>query len=160
MKNELTKFYQENYEEYLARAKNSIGDHAYAEDVVQESFENALKYAHTFSEDRPLANWFNSVFMNTMRDYLSFIRNQGMVMELKIKDHPHVPVEIADKYKNVIFDEIIAYDKDERKRLILSTYFLNGWSAKATAIVCNCSESAIYNLSHRFRMHLEHKYGV
>jgi RNA polymerase sigma factor (sigma-70 family) len=160
VKEVLTKFYRENYDEYLGRAKRCVGDHHYAEDVVQEAFENALKYSHTFQQEKQLANWFNSVFMNTVRDYLSFIRNQGVVMELTIKDHPSFPSELVQRYQGVIMEEIEKYDECPRKRHMLTSYFLNGWSAKATAIVCGCTESAIYNLSHKFRIHLEAKYGV
>ena len=158
MKKALTKFYSENYDTYLKRAKRVLGDHHHAEDVVQEAFENALKYSYTFDKERDLEHWFNMVFLNTVRDYLSYIRNQGIVMELKIKDHPSFPSELVDKYKGVISKEIEEYNEDEKKRLILSIYFLSGYGAKGTAILCGCTESTIYNLSHRFRIHLEKKY--
>lgn len=158
MKKALIEFYSENYETYLNRAKRTLGDHHHAEDAVQEAFENALRYSHTFNDKKSLEHWFNMVFLNTVRDYLSYIRNQGIVMELKIKDHPSFPSELVDKYKGVISKEIHEYDEDEKKRLILATYFLSGYGAKGTAILCECTESAIYNLSHRFRIHLESKY--
>jgi RNA polymerase sigma factor (sigma-70 family) len=160
VKTALTEFYKKNYKDYLARARNCLKDHHYAEDVVQEAFENALKYSYTFNEEKELENWFNSVFMNTLRDYLSYVRNQGVVVELTIKDHPQFPKELVDKYRGVIEKEIHAYDECPRKRHILSMYFLQGYPARAAAIVCDCSESAVYNLSHRFRVYLEVKYGV
>jgi RNA polymerase sigma factor (sigma-70 family) len=160
VKESLTEFYKENYKSFLVKAKRILRDHHYAEDCVQESFERALKYLDSFQQEGNLEFWFNRVFMNTVKDYLTFIRSQGVVTELTTKDHPAFPQELVDKYKGVIEEELVVFAPSPLSFDILLAYFVQGHSAKAVSILTGCTESAVYNWSHRFRHHLEAKYKV
>lgn len=160
MKSTLTEFYKENYKSFLVKARRVLKDHHYAEDCVQESFENALKYLDSFQPEGNLEHWFNRVFMNTVKDYLAFIRTQGVVTELTIKDHPTFPSQFVDKYRGVIEEELVVFAPSPKSFDILLAYFIQGHSAKAVAILTECTESAVYNWSYKFRHHLEVKYDV
>jgi RNA polymerase sigma factor (sigma-70 family) len=159
MEDQLTTLYEENYNSYLSQAKKFLKDHHYAEDCVQEAFEDALKYLKTY-RGPCLESWFSSVFRNKVRDYHNFIRNAGMVIELKYKDHPIFPDEIVDRYKGVIEEEIEKFSKKPVENKTLTCYFLRGYGARLTAISCETTESAVYSLAHRFRNHLAHKYEI
>lgn len=156
---ELINLYEENYDSYLKQANRSLGDLSYAEDCVQEAFENAIRYFSTY-KGPCIESWFSRVFRNTVRDYLSYIKSGGIVTELKYKDHPVFPEEIVDRYKGVIEWEIERFSKTDRDREILTNYFLNGYGAKLSAISSECSESVVYTLTHRFRNHLVGRYEV
>ena len=46
------------------------GNYDVAEDVVQESFEKAIKYFPSFDPERgKLSTWFNTILYNVLRDY-------------------------------------------------------------------------------------------
>jgi RNA polymerase sigma factor (sigma-70 family) len=160
VKTALTEHYTKNYKDFLGRARKVLGDYHYAEDCVQEAFENALRYSHTFNQGSDLASWFNRVFLNTVFNYLAFIRSQGVVTELTIKDHPEFPSELVQKYEGVITEEILNYSADPQVFDLLLAYFIKGHSAKAVAALSGTTESTVYNISHRFRRHLEAKYLV
>jgi RNA polymerase sigma factor (sigma-70 family) len=154
----LTEFYEKNYKNYLGRARRFLKDYHYAEDCVQEAFENALRYSDTFTEGLSLESWFNMVFLNTVRTHLSKIKAQGVVVELTYRDHPPVPETVKEMYGDIVEKEIHLYTKDEKKRLALVSYFLNGHKAKAVEIISGLSQAQVYVVAHRFMIHLSKKY--
>lgn len=157
MEKELTQLYEETYKEYLKQATRSLGDPFYAEDCVQESFENALRYLKTF-KGPCLRSWFSKVFRNTVINYISYIRAGGVVTELKYKDHPIYPQEISDRFKGVVEGEIDKFECSPRDKLILDHYFIKGYGAKLTAISAECTEGSVYMVANRFKNHLVLKY--
>lgn len=63
-------FIQQTYAQLLNFAKNQLGDSDEAFDVVQETFENAYKYATHFKGNSAFKTWVFAILKNKIADHI------------------------------------------------------------------------------------------
>ena len=66
----IEQFYKENYNILVKRIQARRMQECDAEDVVQEAFVRALKYADSFNPDfHEIGAWFNTILNNSFKEY-------------------------------------------------------------------------------------------
>lgn len=72
-----------------------------AEDAVNNAFERALRYNHTFNGKLPFGVWFNTILKNCIRDVKISNRHQGMGMVDEDDKVEEVGPELIDEYARI-----------------------------------------------------------
>lgn len=150
--------YVTHRKQLVKQAYSTLGDSGYAEDCVQETYERALKYYAAYSEGN-FEGWFFGIFRNTVRDYLSYIRNNGMSQQFEEDGVEEERVTISSVNKLLLFKEVTEYSAEELTTSILTLYYLQGYSAKAVSILTGATVFKIYNIANKFKNSLEEKYS-
>jgi DNA-directed RNA polymerase specialized sigma24 family protein len=156
---EINDHYNTNYSKLVSKASYILEDWQYGEDCVQESYENALRYSSSFKGGNYNA-WFFSIFLNTVKKYLKFIKSQGVNQELKLRDHPLFPSELTDEHKGLIAEEIAKAAKKVKVKEMLLMYFVLGYRGKELEFLSGMSASSIHTQANRFKQFLMEKYEV
>jgi RNA polymerase sigma-70 factor, ECF subfamily len=122
----------------LAAARLITMDEAEAQDVVQITFEIALRRAHTLREPGSLKAWLLAIEtreavrrVRVMRRFLSF---GSQVVEIVVPDQPH--------------DDLLALRDGmralpRRVRAAIALHYLEGYSVRETAATLGVSENTI-----------------
>lgn len=157
MRDLIQQHYTKHFDTLVKRAARALGDWHYGEDCVQEAYENALKYSHTFDGSN-FDRWFNTVFMNTIKKFFRFIQSQGVTQELKTPDHPLYPTNLTEKHKDLIKTEIQQYKTKQHIKDVLVMYFISGWRGKELEVLTGMTVPAIYSNIERFKTKVLIKY--
>lgn len=145
----INEHYKLNYEVLKKKATRTLKDHALAEDVVQETYEKVIKYGDRMKHDN-VDGWINVVFFNTCLKYLNFIRDKGIVYELREETHAEVPLSI-DEYK--LSAESILKDKSfsPLTREVLRLYIMFGYNSEEISEMLNISSGSVRSHIKRFK---------
>ena len=153
----ITEHYLSHFNMLHKRANRTLGDWHLAQDCVQETYERALKYAHT-KGDGELGAWMNVVFFNTMLKYLKFIREKGITTEPKPSDDVMFPPSFASDHENILIKEIALYNVKSHVKEVLHLSVMKGYTNEEVNLLTNISENAIKGHKKRFRQYLLDKY--
>ncbi|ELA09764.1 RNA polymerase sigma factor [Moraxella macacae 0408225] len=93
-------FIQKTYGQLLSFAKNQLGDSDEAFDVVQETFENAYKYANHFKGNSAFKTWVFAILKNKIADHIR--QNQKYVNLANLNIDNQSDTDILQ----VLFDDI------------------------------------------------------
>lgn len=135
------------------------GDHAAAEDIVQEAFLRAIQFQGSYDEERATYHtWFNGILWNCLRDYNRSLRGDpapaggdisadDVAEELDLLDTP----EGQQYTRNQI--ELVKNDKHRR---VLELFFLLGYTSKQiTQIEEDVSVTNVTTIVSRFKEDLK-----
>ena len=155
----IQKHYEESRDHLVKQAYSALGDRGYAEDCVQETYERAIRYYQALGQGS-FEGWMVGIFRNTIRDYLTYIKNNGLSQEFCEEDlEQEGSLDISAINKIMLLEEILQHANSQDVINILSLYYLQGYSAKAVSILTGATVFAVYNTASRFKKSLEEKYG-
>lgn len=90
----IKQYYKDNFDHHVKRIYARNKDIMAAEDVVQDAFERAMKFFHTFDQTKDFGGWFNTILNNAYKDAVKDKRMQGMVVEFD--ENLNEPVPLPD----------------------------------------------------------------
>lgn len=152
--------YREHFKTFSKRAGRALGDHHLGEDCTQEAYEMAIKYLPSFNAEKGnFEAWFQRIFMNSTKKYISFIRDKGMVKELKLTDLPIISPEMIVQHRFLLSKEIDLLDRSELAKESLYLYIVLGYRAQEVGDILNVSAMSVNKQVQRFKEHLMEKYG-
>lgn len=145
--------YKDNWDR-LVKRYYFLGDGA--EDVVQEAYERAIRYASSFNGE-DFDKWFNTILRNSMRDYRR--AEMGRPEEEEINEYHHIGSECSG-IENRLWGEIFALieEKSPSHAEVLNLYFGQGYSYKDISAVTEHTYFNAYRIISRFKEELINKY--
>lgn len=145
--------YLENKRKLLTRYR-FLGDST--EDVIQDAYERALRYADSFNGD-DFDKWFHTILRNAMRDHRR--QEYNMPDERVLDEYDHVGQECLG-INNSIKREIskMIDQKSDNHKEVLHLYFNLGYSYKDIAAVTDNTYFNAYRIVSRFREELAQTY--
>ncbi len=147
----ITDYYKENYDTWVKRLSGRCPSVMDAEDVVQEAFENAIKYEHTYSPGlASIATWMTHIINNTHR---RMKRNEYSSTEIQESD---LSTKEADEYEGdeQLFNKIkesIESVPSEGHRNILFLHLIAGYQVGEVARQVDVPVSGVKTIVRRFK---------
>lgn len=153
---EIEKHYIENRARYVKRLMFRAGTHEAAEDIIQEAYYRALKYAKSCLPDQ-FDRWFSTIVNNCLREYKN--QEQGHSVDEFVEDEadglqcPH--------YSNHIMKEVyeLISTKSVTQQDVLNLYFQYEYSPKDISAITDYTYSKCHQIILRFRNELKELYS-
>ena len=145
------------YKKAYARLKNAMD----AEDALQDTFELALKYYHTYNPEKAgVGAWVSKILSNACNKILQVQRNKGVSMEFNEEIHGEEAqmTHVGDQLKERIAGHI-AEKNSANTRGILSLYFLHNAPMKDIISVIPVSRQYVKQLVMYFRNDMKEIYA-
>ena len=156
MKSKIEKYYRDSYSKLLKKLTFRTGTVWAAEDVLQSSFERALRYSNSCDPER-FPQWFSMIMNNALRDYLNEERGysplEEIVEEPETLDCPHLPEQV----RREIFDLIDTKSVDQIE--ILSLHYKQGYSATDISKITSHTYAKSHHIIARFRAEVQQLYA-
>lgn len=151
----LIEFYTENYPRLVNQiAKKVAGNRDVAEDIVQESFEKALRFQHAYDPERgKFSTWFNTILYNVLRDTqrLNKDSQEECIDELSVVNLLGDTSLGNEEYSREIREQLYS-SKNLRHRDILELFFIYGFTSKEIPYMLEgVSQSNVTTIVKRFR---------
>lgn len=154
MRDTIEQHYIKSRELYVKRIRGRLDNPCDAEDIVQEGYYRALKYAHTYNPDMPLEGWMVRIMHNAFRSYLAMINNRDNV-ELDEEEIEGTP---EPTYPSHIWREINEMIDGNSEKEILSLYFIYGHKPREIAEITDRKYRDVTNLVHKFKTRISKLY--
>jgi len=151
--------YIENFDKLVKRYANRAGSVWNAEDVVQDSFDRAMRYSDSFSPERQeFGAWFNMILNNALRDFKRDDRLLGMSVEYSEElDEVEPLLEWEGYLLESINDDINAKSVQVRQALYL--YIFKQYKPREIEQVVDMSNAYIRTSVKEFKQEMRAKYG-
>lgn len=157
---QLEDFFKANYRQLVNKVKGRAGSVENGEDVVQDSFERAIKYWDSYNPDtKPLGAWFNTIMNNALRAKMNDEKNFGMSMEFDEELADGVEMSQTDAHMIEVITQEIA-KKSPFNQEVLNLYFLKEYKPAAIVEVLDMKLKAVENCVARFKVDIKERYGV
>lgn len=152
---EIENYYLQYRPALVKRMYFRTGTEADAEDVVQEAFTRALKYAPKARIDH-FGKWFSQVLTNALRDHMNASKGYTTVED---EDMPEESVDCSGYPNRVMFEiqELIT-TKSEVQMEVLSMHIFDEHSAKDISQITPYSYAQVHQIILRFRNELKSLY--
>lgn len=124
------------------------------EDVVQEAYYRALKYAGSFNGDE-FGKWFNTILNNCLREHKNAEKGYSPVEVDAEEEGYECPTYVRHVMKDV-FDLISTKSVDQIE--VLTLYFRQEYNAKAISEITEHSYAKTHQIIQRFREELKELY--
>jgi RNA polymerase sigma factor (sigma-70 family) len=134
------------------------GDHATAEDVVQEAFARALKFMKSYDKKRgTLDKWFNSIMFNAMHNIQN--DHKGVV---HVSTDSLSPQDVLEEEQLAHTPELVNYiekfislQENPLHKRILTLFFIMGYTSKEISqIEKGITQTNVTTIVGRFRSKL------
>lgn len=148
-------YYLENYNRIVKRLKFRSGTLEDAEDIAQEAFARALKYAPK-TDIKDFHRWFSLIVTNALRDHMN--ASQGFVYsEEDVLEEGSID---CSGYSKRVMKEIyeLIFTKSENQIEILTLHLFEDCSAKDISEVTEFSYAQVHKTISRFREELRQLY--
>ena len=148
-------YFREHYKKFVKKMYFRTGTEADAEDVVQESFARALKYAPKARIEH-FGKWFSLVLTNTLRDHMNASKGYSAVEE---EDVPEESVDCNGYPKRVMQEirELVA-TKSAVQIEVLEMHLFEEYTAKEISEITPYSYAQVHQIILRFRNELKTLY--
>ena len=152
---EIEEYYLANRQKFVKKLTFRTGSEADAEDVVQEAFTRALKYAPRTNIEH-FGKWFSLVLTNTLRDHMNASKGFSFVEE---EDMPEQGVD-CNGYPRRITQEIreLVRSKSPVQVEVLELHINDEYTAKEISEVTPYSLAQVHQIILRFRKELTDLY--
>lgn len=151
----------------FALARRITGQHADAEDVVQQTFLSALEHLQGFRAEARFGTWITAIATNTALKHLRKNKRQRPQGDTQDDEHLPIPQRIADWRPGVeqeaqrrefheLLDRALG-ELDEKYRLVFILRDIEEMSVKETAAALEISESNVKVRLMRARLMLREK---
>ena len=152
-------YYNDQYNKKVKTISRILGgDHAAAEDIVQEAFARALTFYPSYDSKRgSVDKWFNSIMFNALKDYQR--NDKGIVHndpeEFSIADVFDLKQTTLVNRINTVLSNAIEKVKNETHRRVLELFFIMGYSSREIPqIERGVSQTNVTTLVMRFKENL------
>lgn len=142
---------------FVKRMSYRAGGVPNAEDVVQEAFTRALKYAKTFDSNRAeIGQWFNTILNNALRDAKAEQRREGMVVP---RDDLTEPLD-KSMYDVQLLGRVMEKMNKRSKGVaeVLKLYLFFGYKAREIEEITEYKRSYINKVVADFRKEIRDEY--
>lgn len=154
--------YEANYSNNIKRVMSRTITEQDAEDIVQEGYYRALKYADTFNPTLQELNvWIDIIIHNAKRDYLRANRS-GDYSFLDDQEEEDDGVDVVDlaldkDLLKQIYEDIAKLPLEQRQVVYATTVL--GHSRKACRELFGLTDNQVKKLLEKFRVRIKEKYG-
>lgn len=156
----LEAYFKDNYRNLVNKVKGRAGSMENAEDVVQDSFERALRYWDSFDNSgKELGAWFNTILNNSLRNKMKDEKNFGMSMEFDEELADGIEMSQTNAHMLEVIKKEISC-KNAFNQEVLKLYFLKDYRPKAIVEVLDAKLKTVKQCILRFKTDLKDKYGV
>ena len=147
--------YLTNRRNLVKRMSFPAGD--YAEDVVQEAYYRALKYAKSYKAEFSLEKWFSQILNNCLKDHKNTEKGFSAV-EFEEDDQEGIQCTgFGEKVVKEVSDLIST--KSVVQMEVLRYAFEQGYTAKEVSELTDYTYSNCRQIILRFRQELKELYG-
>ena len=157
----LEKAYVEHYELLYKSAYSRMKNEMDAEDALQDTFVLALKYFHTYDENKSaIHTWLNNILHNRCSRIQSMERNRGMSVEL---DEDLLDGEDLDADNDIIMKRLrkdIDKEKNPNSRSILYLHFVDRATTVEIADVIGVTRHYVSSIIKMFKERMRERYAV
>lgn len=129
-----------------------------AEDVVQEAYYRALKYAPSFEMGTSFTKWFNSILHNSWKDYLEAKYRDGMHEDLD--DNPDIVdtgVDLDTPSVREVLDKHISKVGNPSHNQILRLYFIFHYPLSDIKEITDETYSNVKQIIQRFKTSMKER---
>lgn len=161
MKEMIEQFYRDNYTLYVKRLSRRVGGPENAEDIVQEAFYRALKYADAFDPDgkATFEVWFNTVVRRAMYDFKRVELKQGMTSEIDSGETEVIEIDGVDlAMAGEIVKEIESKPLNDHRQ-VLYLAFVKDYPPRDIVKILDIGYSTVNTITNRFKREMSEKYG-
>lgn len=144
-------FYVSERKLLLKKLANRAGTPENAEDILQESFERALRYISSFDPERQeLGAWFNTIMNNTLKSFKRDERSCGTYVEFdeELAETNEMSQTSEDTINRI--KEAIA-DKSGDDRTILHLYFIEQYKPREIMCILDTNSKRINYIVNVFK---------
>jgi len=149
MKERIEQHYIENFDKLVKRYNRRAGGVMNAEDVVQEGYARALKYADSYLTSLPFDTWIGTIMNNALKDMKAAEYPRSPPVE-DVGDDPYVREQVQD-----IVTAIGKYKQP--KKDILRLWYILGYSREDIRKILNVSKKEIHTTVFWFRKKMREK---
>lgn len=157
----IEKAYVEHYDMLYKSAYSRMKNEMDAEDALQDTFVLALKYFHTYDENKSaIHTWLNNILHNRCSRIQNTERNRGMSVEL---DEHLLDGEDLGADDSIIMKKIVSEIEAESNpttRAILHLHFVDRAQRKEIVDVINAKAKYVGNVIYIFKKAMREKYAV
>lgn len=153
--NDIEKLYREDYKTFHKMAVRKLGDF-WAEDVVQETFERALRYSPTYNPQlSELRTWVSRIFDSVVKKYRSPLMLEELTEESWITN------EGPDNTLSAVIEDFMKDIKGrkENHQQVLYCYFILGMKPKEVTQVVSESIHNVNWIVQEFRRDMRGRYA-
>lgn len=150
----ITNHYAAHKDTLIKKMVRRAGTEWAAEDIVQETYYRALKYADSF-KGAELGAWINTIYNNCLREYKNQERGTVQIDEEIEEGAYDCPTYVTHVMNDVY--ELINTKSDKQKE-ILFLYFQQEYSAKSISEVTDHTYYQVHKVISRFREELRQLY--
>ncbi len=153
---DIEKHYVENRARYVKRLTFRAGSPEDAEDIIQEAYYRALKYAKSCVPDQ-FDRWFSTIINNCLRE----LKNQNTGHSADEFNEDEADGLQCPHYSNHVMREI--YELIDTKSLVqqevLNLYFKNEFTAVDISRITSYTYAQCHQIIQRFRKELKELYS-
>lgn len=160
MRSKIEQFYVEQYDNYVRKISRKAGGIEHAEDIVQEAFYRALKYADTYNPtDKEISVWFNTILRRAMYDHKRIELKQGMTAAIDSGETEAVEVdEVGQRMADEIYEAILERKHDEHKQVLFLALIRN-YPPRDIVEVLDVGIHNVNQIISRFKTEMGERYG-
>lgn len=147
---------------YLTHRRNLVkrmsfaaGD--YAEDVVQEAYYRALKYAKSYNPQFSLEKWFSQILNNSLKEHKNTEKGFSATVFEEDDQEGVSCTGMGERILAEVYDLISTKSKVQIDVLTYSCQ--QGYTAKEVSELTEYTYANCHQIIHRFRQELKELYG-
>ncbi len=148
--------YRKNFNTLVKRIKYRAGTQWNAEDIVQEAYLRALKYAATYRDNLEFDHWFARIVSNTLKDFKRAERDYAGLEDIGEEDElvedTSLPRNIQLEIRRAIND--LPADQKE----IVELHLVFGFELRHIVQIVDKKHATINQTIQRFKKTLKEKY--
>lgn len=158
MREELEKYYSENFNKLCKVYARRAGSPEAGEDIVQEGFAIALQYLNSYNPKyNNFKAWMDRVLMTAFRSYRNSERMQGATTELDEELIEQDELRLIDSRLLVEIQALID-KKSKGVAEVLDLFFIKGYTPEDIREITGLKRKAIYQNLFRFREEVKNLY--
>lgn len=155
---QIEEYYRVNYDVMCRHVSFRVGGMYLAEDVVQQTFLECLKYSDSFKPERYiLSTWIGLMLTQELKRFQRAEYLQGMSTEDVEYDEPSTELT---GYEQNLLDQILEDVKEESGKQIIFLYFFREYKAREVAATLDIPVKTVRQTVWRFKNKVKEKYGT
>ena len=142
--------YRENFDRMVKMLSRKAGQQANAQDVVQDGYVRALEYSGTFDDSLDFGDWMNTIFQNSLKDFLKVERRRGMTLETAARAVQRSQPDVTKQIEVGEYDVFIN-ERSWLEQEILRSHFYKQETIREIADKLHIGQTGVYRVVETFR---------
>lgn len=148
--------FKEHYRKYYKIAQFRCGNEWDAEDILQDAYENALRYCGSYSGE-DFDAWFYRILTNALKDFRNASKGNQTVPLEDVEEESIPDYHLGEQVLQEIHQLIKA--KSPVLKEVLTLHFKYNYSAIDISRITDYSYSNCHQIIRRFSKEIKDKYG-